>query len=206
MNTTRNPILTRRAARTIARFCNARPRRIFSRRSLFARSPRRIASWCRRCARYSADDGVANDWHFQNLASRAVGGAGIVFTEVAHTEPPGRITPYCLGLWNDAQRDALVRIVRFVKSQGAVAGIQLGHAGRKGSTARPWDGGKPIAPADGGWEIIAPSAIAFGEGYAVPVAMDKAMIMNPSRSSSRTPGGRAKPGSIWSKCMRRMVT
>jgi len=141
-------------------------------RSVTAKNRIMVSPMCQ----YSADDGVANDWHFQNLASRAVGGAGIVFTEVAHTEPPGRITPYCLGLWNDAQRDALVRIVRFVKSQGVVAGIQLGHAGRKGSTARPWDGGKPIAPADGGWEIIAPSAIAFGEGYAVPVAMDKAMI------------------------------
>ena len=141
-------------------------------RSVTAKNRIMVSPMCQ----YSADDGVANDWHFQNLASRAVGGAGIVFTEVAHTEPTGRITPYCLGLWNDAQRDALVRIVRFVKSQGAVAGIQLGHAGRKGSTARPWDGGKPIAPADGGWEIIAPSAIAFGEGYAVPVAMDKAMI------------------------------
>ena len=141
-------------------------------RSVTAKNRIMVSPMCQ----YSADDGVANDWHFQNLASRAVGGAGIVFTEVAHTEPPGRITPYCLGLWNDTQRDALARIVRFVKSQGAVAGIQLGHAGRKGSTARPWDGGKPIAPADGGWEIIAPSAIAFGEGYAVPVAMDKAMI------------------------------
>jgi 2,4-dienoyl-CoA reductase-like NADH-dependent reductase (Old Yellow Enzyme family) len=125
---------------------------------------------------YSADDGVANDWHFQNLASRAVGGAGLVFTEVVHTEPRGRITPYCLGLWNDAQRDALARIVRFLKSQGAVAGMQLGHAGRKGSTARPWDGGKPLAPADGGWENVAPSALAFGDGYAVPLPMDKATI------------------------------
>jgi 2,4-dienoyl-CoA reductase-like NADH-dependent reductase (Old Yellow Enzyme family) len=141
-------------------------------RSVTAKNRIMVSPMCQ----YSADDGVANDWHFQNLASRAVGGAGIVFTEVAHTEPTGRITPYCLGLWNDTQRDALARIVRFVKSQGAVAGIQLGHAGRKGSTARPWDGGKPIAPADGGWEIIAPSALAFGEGYAVPVAMDKAMI------------------------------
>ena len=101
---------------------------------------------------YFGDDGVANDWHFQHLGCRAVGGAGIVFTEVVHTEPRGRITRYCLGLWNDAQRDALARIVRFLKSQGAVAGMQIGHAGRKGSTARPWDGGKPIALADGGWK------------------------------------------------------
>jgi 2,4-dienoyl-CoA reductase-like NADH-dependent reductase (Old Yellow Enzyme family) len=141
-------------------------------RSVTAKNRIMVSPMCQ----YSADDGVANDWHFQNLASRAVGGAGLVFTEVVHTEPRGRITPYCLGLWNDTQRDALARIVRFVKSQGAVAGMQIGHAGRKGSTARPWDGGKPLAPADGGWEIIAPSAIPFGEGYAVPVAMDKAMI------------------------------
>jgi 2,4-dienoyl-CoA reductase-like NADH-dependent reductase (Old Yellow Enzyme family) len=141
-------------------------------RSVTAKNRIMVSPMCQ----YSADDGVANDWHFQNLASRAVGGAGIVFTEVAHTEPKGRITPYCLGLWNDTQRDALARIVRFVKSQGAVAGIQLGHAGRKGSTARPWDGGKLLAPAEGGWEIIAPSVIPFGEGYAVPVEMDKSMI------------------------------
>jgi len=115
---------------------------------------------------YSATDGVANDWHFQNLASRAVGGAGIVFTEVVHTEPRGRITPNCLGLWNDAQRDELARIARFVKAQGAVAGIQLGHAGRKSSIARPWDGGKLIPIEEGGWQVIAPSAIRFAEGYA----------------------------------------
>ena len=125
---------------------------------------------------YSAADGVADDWHFQNLASRAVGGAGIVFTEVVHTEPRGRITPHCLGLWNDAQRDELARIARFVKAQGAVAGIQLGHAGRKGSLSRPWDGGKLIAPEQGGWQVIAPSAIPFAEGYGMPVAMDQKTI------------------------------
>jgi 2,4-dienoyl-CoA reductase-like NADH-dependent reductase (Old Yellow Enzyme family) len=123
---------------------------------------------------YSADDGVANDWHLQHLGCRAVGGAGFVFTEVVHAEPRGRITPYCLGLWNDAQRDALARIVRFVKAQGAVAGMQLGHAGRKGSTARPWEGGKPLA--DGGWPTIAPSPLPFAEGHGVPVAMDKRTI------------------------------
>jgi 2,4-dienoyl-CoA reductase-like NADH-dependent reductase (Old Yellow Enzyme family) len=121
---------------------------------------------------YSATDGVANDWHFQNLASRAVGGAGIVFTEVVHTEPRGRITPNCLGLWNGEQRDALARIVTFMKLQGAVAGVQIGHAGRKGSTARPWEGGKPLAADKGGWQIVAPSALPFGDGYAVPLEMD----------------------------------
>jgi 2,4-dienoyl-CoA reductase-like NADH-dependent reductase (Old Yellow Enzyme family) len=137
-------------------------------RSVTAKNRITVSPMCQ----YSATDGVANDWHFQNLASRAVGGAGIVFTEVVHVEPRGRITPNCLGLWNDEQRDALARIVRFVKSQGAVAAVQIGHAGRKGSTARPWDGGKPLAADKGGWQIIAPSALPFGDGYAVPLEMD----------------------------------
>ena len=141
-------------------------------RSVTARNRIVVSPMCQ----YSATDGVTDDWHFQHLASRAVGGAGIVFTEVVHTEPRGRITPYCLGLWNDEQRDALGRIVRFVKAQGAVAGIQIGHAGRKGSTARPWDGGKPLAPQNGGWQIIAPSPIPFGEGYGMPLEMDQQTI------------------------------
>jgi 2,4-dienoyl-CoA reductase-like NADH-dependent reductase (Old Yellow Enzyme family) len=125
---------------------------------------------------YSATDGVANDWHFANLSARAVGGCGIVFTEVVHTEPRGRISPYCLGLWNDAQRDALARIAAFLKGQGAVAAIQIGHAGRKASSARPWDGGKPLPTDRGGWPVIAPSAVPFGEGYPVPAAMDRDSI------------------------------
>jgi 2,4-dienoyl-CoA reductase-like NADH-dependent reductase (Old Yellow Enzyme family) len=125
---------------------------------------------------YSAVDGVANDWHFQNLASRAVGGAGIVFVEMTNVEPRGRITAGCLGLWNDEQRDALARIARFVKAQGAVAGIQLAHAGRKGSTAPPWKGGKGLSPDLGGWPIIGPSALPFGGGFPVPQEMDAATI------------------------------
>lgn len=141
-------------------------------RSVTARNRIAVSPMCQ----YSATDGLANDWHFQNLASRAVGGAGIVFTEVVHTEPRGRITPHCLGLWNDTQRDELARIARFVKAQGAVAGIQLGHAGRKSSIARPWDGGKLIPVEEGGWQMIAPSAIRFAEGYGMPVAMDRQTI------------------------------
>lgn len=141
-------------------------------RAVTARNRIAVSPMCQ----YSATDGLANDWHFQNLASRAVGGAGIVFTEVVHTEPRGRITPHCLGLWNDAQRDELARIARFVKAQGAVAGIQLGHAGRKSSLARPWDGGQVIPVEEGGWQMIAPSAIRFAEGYGMPVAMDRQTI------------------------------
>ena len=125
---------------------------------------------------YSAVDGAANDWHFQNLASRAVGGAGLVFVEMTNVEARGRITAGCMGLWNDAQRDALARIARFVKAQGAVAGIQIAHAGRKASTARPWEGGKGLAPEQGGWSIIGPSPLPFGAGHPVPQEMDAATI------------------------------
>ena len=123
-------------------------------RSVTARNRIMVSPMCQ----YSATDGLANDWHFQNLASRAVGGAGIVFVEMTNVEARGRITAGCMGLWNDAQRDALARIAGFVKSQGAVAGIQLAHAGRKASTARPWEGGKGLKPEQGGWPIIGPSA------------------------------------------------
>lgn len=121
---------------------------------------------------YSADDGVPDDWHLVHLGARAVGGAGIVFTEATHVEPRGRITHHCLGLWNDAQRDALRRIAAFVAAQGAVPGIQLAHAGRKASVSVPWEGTRPLAPDDGGWEAIAPSAVPFADGHAVPREMD----------------------------------
>jgi len=141
-------------------------------RSVTAKNRIMVSPMCQ----YSATDGIPDDWHFQHLASRAVGGAGFVFTEVSHVEARGRITPYCLGLWNGEQRDAFARITRFLKAQGAVAGIQIGHAGRKGSTARPWEGGKGLSAAQGGWEVIAPSALPFSETYPVPVEMDEATI------------------------------
>lgn len=125
---------------------------------------------------YSAAEGVANIWHVQHLGARAAGGAGIVCTEATHVESRGRITPHCLGLWNDAQRDALAPIVAFVASQGAIPAIQLGHAGRKASVARPWEGSQPLAPRQGGWETIGASALAYSENFAVPRAMDEADI------------------------------
>ena len=121
---------------------------------------------------YSAENGVAGDWHFQHLCARAVGGAGIVFTESVAIEPRGLITSHCLGLWNDEQRDAYARITKFVKEAGAVPAIQLSHAGRKGAVGRPWEGGKPLTKEQGAWPLIAPSALAFGAGYQVPTAMD----------------------------------
>jgi len=141
-------------------------------RSVTARNRIMVSPMCQ----YSATDGAPDDWHFQHLASRAVGGAGFVFTEVSHVEPRGRITSHCLGLWKDDHVDAYARIARFLKAQSAVAGIQIGHSGRKGSTARPWEGGKGLAPDQGGWEVIAPSALPFSETYPTPVEMDAATI------------------------------
>lgn len=136
-------------------------------RSVTARNRIMLSPMCQ----YSASDGVANDWHFQNLAARAVGGAGFVFTEAVHVTPEGRITPWCLGLWNDAQRDALKRVAHFVAAQGAIPGIQIGHAGRKASVTRPWEGTQPLSKAEGGWETIGPSALPFAKGWPAPREM-----------------------------------
>ena len=128
--------------------------------------PHRIAvsSMCM----YSAEDGVPNDWHLVHLGSRAVGGAALVFTEATAVSAQGRISPQDTGIWNHAQLDAWARITRFIEANGSVAGIQLAHAGRKASTAAPWNGGKPVAPGQGGWIPVAPSPLAFNEGYQVP--------------------------------------
>ena len=117
---------------------------------------------------YSCDDGYANDWHFAHLAARAVGGAGLVFTEAAAVSPEGRISPQDLGAWSEKHFEPLERIARFINSQGARAGIQLAHAGRKGSTYRPGAGQGAIDAGDGGWRPLAPSAIAFSDTYAKP--------------------------------------
>jgi 2,4-dienoyl-CoA reductase-like NADH-dependent reductase (Old Yellow Enzyme family) len=123
---------------------------------------------------YSAIDGVPNDWHYVHLGSRAVGGAGLVFCEATGVSPEGRISPADTGLWNDVQQAAWSRITAFIASHGAVPGIQLAHAGRKASTAVPWEGGKRLDPANGGWTVVAPSAIAFDADYPMPLALDTA--------------------------------
>ena len=126
---------------------------------------------------YSSDDGVANDWHLVHLGARAAGGAGLVIAEATAVSPEGRITPGDAGLWADKHIEPLVRINRFVKSQGAVPGVQLAHAGRKAGAARPWDGGGHLADDAGGWPVIAPSAVAFGAPLTkVPRAMTEADI------------------------------
>ena len=123
---------------------------------------------------YSSEDGFANEWHLVHLGSRAVGGAGLVLTEATAVEERGRITPADLGLWKDAHVEQLARIARFIADHGAVPGIQLAHAGRKASCARPWEGGLGLSPAEGGWEPLAPSALAFSSTSPVPRAMDEA--------------------------------
>ena len=121
---------------------------------------------------YSSTDGFANDWHLVHLGSRAVGGASLVFTEASAVSPEGRISPQDLGIYKDAHIENLARITRFICGQGAIPGIQIAHAGRKGSTLRPWDGSGAIPESKGGWTPVAPSAIPFVDGYATPAALD----------------------------------
>src|ERR1700683_1899808 len=98
---------------------------------------------------YSSGDGFANDWHLVHLGSRAVGGAGLVLTEAAAVEARGRITPWDLGIWSDEHVPMLSRIAEFIHAYGAVAGLQLAHAGRKGSATRPWEGSRSLSDEEG---------------------------------------------------------
>jgi 2,4-dienoyl-CoA reductase-like NADH-dependent reductase (Old Yellow Enzyme family) len=125
---------------------------------------------------YSSRDGLANDWHMVHLGSRAVGGAALVVAEATAVSPEGRISPADAGIWSDEHARASQPVASFIKSRGAVPGIQLAHAGRKASTDVPWRGGKPLAEAEGGWETLAPSPSAFAEGYPVPREMSGADI------------------------------
>ncbi len=121
---------------------------------------------------YSAVEGVPNDWHLVHLASRAVGGASLVCAEATAVTAEGRITMEDTGLWNDRQTEAFARITRAIHDNGSIAGVQLAHAGRKASTVRPWDGVGAVAPAQGGWEPVAPSAVTFAANYAAPRALE----------------------------------
>jgi 2,4-dienoyl-CoA reductase-like NADH-dependent reductase (Old Yellow Enzyme family) len=123
----------------------------------------RNRAWVAPMCQYSAVDGVVNDWHLVHLGSLARGGAGMVMAEATAVTPDGRISPADAGIWDDAQVAAYERITRFVREQGAVPGIQLAHAGRKASTCRPWEGHGYVEPADGGWQTVAPSPLAFGD-------------------------------------------
>jgi len=133
-------------------------------RSVTARNRIVVSPMCQ----YSATDGLGDDWHIQHLGARAMGGAGIVFTEAAHVSAVGRITHHCLGIWNAAHQALLRRVVAIIERGGAVPGIQLAHAGRKASVQRPWDGGAPIPPDQGGWVPLAPSPIPMVAGATDP--------------------------------------
>jgi 2,4-dienoyl-CoA reductase-like NADH-dependent reductase (Old Yellow Enzyme family) len=126
---------------------------------------------------YSSVDGFANDWHLVHLGSRAVGGAALVMAEATAVVPEGRISPQDLGIWKDEHVEMLQRIFRFIEEQGAVPGIQLAHAGRKASTAPPWDDRDGLSEAEGGWRpVFAPTTEGFDDGYVVPEALDHAGI------------------------------
>ncbi|RWZ46412.1 NADH:flavin oxidoreductase/NADH oxidase [Labedella phragmitis] len=143
-------------------------------RSLTIRNRLWVAPMCQ----YSVDrrDGVPTDWHLVHLGQFAAGGAGLVITEATAVSPEGRISPEDTGIWTDEQAEVWARIVRFLHGQGAAAGIQLAHAGRKASTYRPWAEQRgTVPPAEGGWETVGPSALAF-PGYSAPRELDGAGI------------------------------
>jgi 2,4-dienoyl-CoA reductase-like NADH-dependent reductase (Old Yellow Enzyme family) len=124
---------------------------------------------------YSAANGSANDWHLQHLGSLSLSGAGVLIVEATAVEPEGRITPACLGLYSDENEAALERVVATCRRWGnARLGIQLAHAGRKASVKVPWEGGKPLAAAEGAWRTVAASAISFDEGWPAPRELDEA--------------------------------
>ncbi|MFE2547136.1 NADH:flavin oxidoreductase/NADH oxidase [Streptomyces sp. NPDC059355] len=149
----------------------------FALRSVTAPNRVWMAPMCQYVAEASGPDaGVAHAWHFAHYAARAVGGTGLILQEATAVSPEGRISPYDLGIWNDAQVEALRPITSFIKAQGAVPGIQIAHAGRKASTGRPWEGGGYVSPEAGGWLPSAPSPVPFAEGDPVPHELTAAEI------------------------------
>jgi len=141
-------------------------------RSITLRNRIGISPMCQ----YSADDGLANDWHLVHLGSRAVGGAGLIIMEATAVTPEGRISANDLGIWSDAHVEALRPITKFMSAHGATPGIQIAHAGRKAGTARPWDGGQSLMDNAGRWDIIGPSALPFADEYRTPQAMSCVQI------------------------------
>lgn len=128
---------------------------------------------------YSAENGMANDWHLIHLGSRAVGGAGLVIVEATAVEARGRISPQDLGIWSDSQVEPLARLARAIESNGAVPGIQIAHAGRKANSRRPWDGGGPLPEEDEQfWNVVGPDSQPFGPGYQEPEPLSHADIQS----------------------------
>ncbi|HUW50321.1 MAG TPA: NADH:flavin oxidoreductase/NADH oxidase [Sulfuricella sp.] len=125
---------------------------------------------------YSAQDGMATDWHFVHYGSRAAGGAGLIIVEATAVAPEGRISPGDLGLWQNQQIEPLSRIAHFMAARGSVPAIQLAHAGRKASVGLGWQAQRTLSKDEGGWSTVAPSAIPFGDGYDMPEELDEAGI------------------------------
>ncbi|WP_267223904.1 NADH:flavin oxidoreductase/NADH oxidase [Dyella silvae] len=144
----------------------------FAQRGVTLRNRLAIAAMCQ----YSAVDGVPDNWHLVHLGSRAVGGAALLVAEATAISPEGRISAGDVGLWNDTQLAAWQPITRFITAQGAIAGVQLAHAGRKASVLPPWEGGHPLAQDAGAWQTVAPSALPFDAHWHVPHALDEAGI------------------------------
>ena len=138
--------------------------------------------WVSPMCQYSADDGVATNWHDVHIGSFATGGAGMIMMEAAGVTPEGRISTKCLGLWRDDQAERLRSIIDFAHSMGTSIGIQLAHAGRKASCLPPWSNHPMASIAEGGWECVAPSAISFGGKYPTPRALSKSEIAQLVRS------------------------
>ena len=134
---------------------------------------------------YSSVDGMATDWHMVHLGTRAVGGAACVIVEATAVEPEGRISPDDMGIWSDGHIEPFRRINSFVKSQGAVPGIQLAHAGRKASTKAPWKGGGVLPVSEGGWDVVGASALPFDEGHPVPTELSLEAIQSLVQSFAR---------------------
>ncbi|MBL1082812.1 NADH:flavin oxidoreductase/NADH oxidase [Streptomyces actinomycinicus] len=141
--------------------------------------PNRV--WMAPMCQYSAEAegplaGAPHDWHFAHYAARAAGGTGLIVTEATAVSPEGRISPYDLGLWNDAQVEAFRRITRFLVAQGTVPAVQLAHGGRKASTDQPWKGGAPVGPEAHGWQPLAPSPVPFDADHPVPTELTVGQI------------------------------
>ena len=144
----------------------------FAQRSLTLRNRLVVAPMCQ----YSAIDGLPDNWHMVHLGSRAVGGAAVVIAEATAVSAQARISQQDVGLWNQAQQDAWQPIAGFIKAHGAIAGVQLAHAGRKASTRRPWEGHGSVPIGQGGWLTVAPSALPFEADWQTPQALDEAGI------------------------------
>ena len=147
---------------------------------------------------YSAQDGMANDWHLVHLGSRAVGGAGLIIVEATAVEARGRISPGDLGLWSDAQVEPLARVAAVIKANGAAPGIQIAHAGRKASTLRPWEGGGPLPIDDPrGWPVVGASPLPFADGHPVPHPLGLAEIKQVQAAFRQAAGRALAAGFEW---------